>query len=81
MNKLTWLVLPLYIYSGAAFARSQSEICVLTATKDGQTLTVHGKIEPEPHDLAFSIGGCEDRVVLTYAGDPDNDVTADQLRG
>jgi len=80
MNKLMWLLLLLFIYSGAAFARSQAETCVLTTAKNGQTITVHGKIEEEPHDLAFSIVGCDDRVVLTYAGDPDNDVTADQLR-
>ena len=54
--------------------------CVLTTATDGQVITVHGKVFSEPHDMGFGIPGCNDTVLLTYAGDRDNDVSADQLR-
>jgi hypothetical protein len=54
--------------------------CVLSAAKDGQVITVHGKTIQEPHDLGFDIQGCKQTVLLTYAGDQDNQVNANELR-
>lgn len=54
--------------------------CVLSTATDGQTITVRGKVVSEPHDMAFGIPGCSDTVLLTYAGDRDNDVSVDLLR-
>ena len=54
--------------------------CALSTATNGQTITVHGKVMSEPHDMAFGIPGCNDTVLLTYAGDRDNEVSADQLR-
>ena len=54
--------------------------CVLLRANNGQVITVRGKVFNEPHDLGFGIPGCNDTVLLTYAGDPDNDVSVDQLK-
>jgi hypothetical protein len=54
--------------------------CVLSTATNGQVITAHGKVFSEPHDMGFGIPGCNDSVLLTYAGDRDNDVSADQLR-
>jgi hypothetical protein len=54
--------------------------CVLSTTSNGQVITVHGEAVQEPHDLAFDIPGCKDTVLLTYAGDTDNQVSASELR-
>jgi len=81
MNKSIWLLFLSLISSATAVAQNQpSATCILGTAKDGQTITVHGKAVEEPHDLAFSIEGCNDLVILTYAGDRETDVPADQLR-
>lgn len=54
--------------------------CVLSTASNGQVITVRGKVENGAHDMAFSIPGCKETVLLTYAGDRDNEVSADQLR-
>lgn len=54
--------------------------CVLSTAINGQAITVRGRVISEPHDMAFEIPGCNDDVLLTFAGDRDNDVGADQLR-
>jgi len=54
--------------------------CVLSAVSNGQTITVQGKVRNEPHDLGFDISGCKETVLLTFAGDQDNDVSAEKLR-
>ena len=64
-----------------AFAQNQFEAtCILGTAKNGQIITVHGKAVQQPHDLGFHVVGCDDLVMLTYAGDRDTDVTADHLR-
>ncbi len=80
MNKLLWLVFSLPICSLTAFAQNQTDACILNAAKDGQIITLRGKAVDEPHDLSFGILGCNDLVMLAYAGDRDTDVSADQLR-
>jgi hypothetical protein len=52
----------------------------LDTAKDGQKITVYGRAVQQPHDLGFDIAGCNNLVVLTYAGDRDTDVSAEQLR-
>ncbi len=64
----------------AGHAEAVNDGCVLSTATNGQTITVHGKVMSEPHDMAFGIPGCNDTVLLTYAGDRDNDVSVDQLR-
>jgi hypothetical protein len=54
--------------------------CVLSTATSGQVVTVRGKVLSESHDMGFEIPGCNDTVLLTYAGDRDNDVSADQLQ-
>jgi hypothetical protein len=81
MYKSVWLLILPFTGSVIAFAQNPTDICILDTAKDGQTITVRGRAVQKPHDLAFSIGGCNDLVVLTYAGDySDNQVSADQLR-
>jgi hypothetical protein len=71
----------LFISALTAFAQNPTDICILDAAKDGQMITVRGGAVPLPHDLGFNIRGCKDIVVLTFAGDyNDNQVSADQLR-
>jgi hypothetical protein len=80
MSKSMWLLFLLFTCSATAFAQNQPDAYVLDTAKNGQTITVRGKAVQQPHDLAFDIVGCNDLVALTYAGDRDNDVSADQLR-
>ena len=54
--------------------------CLLATARDGQTLTVQGKVRSEPHDMAFDIPGCGQTVLLTFAGDKDNQVGGTELR-
>ncbi len=54
--------------------------CVFSTASNGQIITVRGKVRSEPHDLAFDVFGCNDTVLLTYAGKQDNDVGATSLQ-
>jgi uncharacterized protein YecT (DUF1311 family) len=54
--------------------------CVLSTASDGQTLTVKGKVRNGAHDMAFEIPGCDATILLTFAGDKDNDVSGTELR-
>lgn len=54
--------------------------CVLSTANNGQTLTVSGKARSTAHDLAFDIPGCNETVLLTFAGEKDNDVSGSELR-
>lgn len=65
----------------AAVQGADQSRCVLSSAIKGQVITVHGKVLSEPHDLGFQISGCNDTVLLTYAGDQDSDVSADQSAG
>lgn len=79
-SKLMWMLSLLLIGSVAAFGQNQSKACTLDTAKDGQTITITGKVVQQPHDLALQIEGCNDLVVLTYAGDQDTDVSVRELR-
>jgi hypothetical protein len=80
MVKTVWFLLLFFACSAAAFAQNPADACVLDTAANGQAITVHGQAVDEPHDLAFKVVGCDDVVVLAYAGDQDTDVGADQLR-
>lgn len=64
----------------SSFAFSQAQPCVLDTTADGSLITVRGEAVQQSHDLAFSIQGCGDLVLLAYAGDQDSGVAASQLQ-
>jgi hypothetical protein len=63
-----------------ATAHQDQTKCILSDAVNGQVLTIHGRVRSEPHDLAFDIPGCDQTVLLTYAGNSDNNVSATQLR-
>lgn len=54
--------------------------CVLSTASNGQTLTVRGKVRNTAHDMAFDIPGCNETVLLTFAGEKDNTVSGSELR-
>jgi hypothetical protein len=54
--------------------------CMLSTAINGQKLTVKGKARSTAHDLAFDIPGCDETVLLTFAGAKDNDVSGSELR-
>lgn len=87
------VVFVMVLFSGVGFARgpmianpadhaagSSDSGCVLATAQNGQVITIRGKAVQEPHDLAFDVPGCKQTVLLTYAGDQDNDVSANELR-
>lgn len=81
MNKSIWLMFLSLTGSAIVAAQDQSSpTCILGTAEDGQIVTVQGKVVDLAHDLGFRIVGCDDVVVLIYAGDRDTDVTADHLR-
>lgn len=81
MNKPAWTLFLSLIGSATAVAQNQPDAaCILSTAKNGQTITAHGKAVQQPHDLGFRVVGCDDVVILTYAGDQDTDVPADRLR-
>src|SRR3954452_1443466 len=92
MARMNFSALALVVLTSAAFTqqreathnRANTELngtgCVLSTASNGQVITTHGKTFQGPHDMGFRISGCEDIVLLTYAGDRDNDVVADELQ-
>ncbi len=80
MSKPVWSLFLLFVCSTMAFGHNQTKICILDAAKDGQMMIVRGKVVQGPHDMGFDIPGCKEAMLLTYAGDQDNDVSAAQLR-
>jgi hypothetical protein len=54
--------------------------CLLLSMRNGQKITLRGKVRSTAHDMAFDVSGCHQTVLLTYAGDRDNDVSATELR-
>lgn len=54
--------------------------CVLASAENGQMLTARGEVVSTSHDMLLAVRGCEDRVVLVYAGDPETGVPSERLR-
>lgn len=60
--------------------RSQSHAtCSLAPMKNGEPVSLNGKIVYGAHDLLLTIKGCDEAVVLRYAGDADSAETRDSL--
>jgi len=66
--------------AGHATTSATESKCVLSTASNGQTLTVRGKARSTAHDLAFDIPSCNETVLLTFAGEKDNDVSVSELR-
>src|SRR5947209_3555150 len=66
--------------AGHAATSATESKCVLSTASNGQTLTLRGKARSTAHDLAFDIPGCNETVLLTFAGEKDNDVSVSELR-
>ncbi len=60
--------------------QSRAPKCVLSTASDGQTIAVRGKVSSAAHDMTFDIPGCNETVLLTFAGGDDNDVSGSELR-
>jgi hypothetical protein len=81
IHKMMTILLFLVVSEGVASAqpaRAESS-CSLSTFKNGQTVTVHGKIGQAPHDMALVMSGCSDAVVLVYAGDLESRESSDKL--
>jgi len=64
--------------ASAQLARAENS-CPLSTFKNGQTVTVHGKVGQAPHDAVLIMSGCSEAVVLVYAGDPESRESSDKL--
>jgi hypothetical protein len=79
--------LTIYITIAVLFCFAASEVvpaqsvggCPLSTFKNGQVVTIHGKVGQAPHDMALVIPGCSDAVVLVYAGDPESREPGEKL--
>jgi len=78
--KSAWLLFVLSLVSVGGFPQEQPPSCPLENAKDGQTITVRGRTLDEPHDLGFAVAGCDDVIILTFAGDQDTNIGAAELR-
>jgi hypothetical protein len=58
---------------------SDNPSCALSQATNGQMLTVMGKPKSGAHDFLFEIPGCNQAVLLTFAGEEDNNVSAAEL--
>jgi hypothetical protein len=74
------IYLLIVLISSTAFAQGRTGVCILDSAKNAQIITVRGKVANEPHDMEFRIPDCDELVLLTYAGDGDNEVSGDQLQ-
>lgn len=53
---------------------------MLASAKNGQMLALRGEVVSTSHDMLLVVRGCEDRVVLVYAGNPETGVPGEKLR-
>jgi hypothetical protein len=74
----SFLVLPPMAVGHAGVLEIETK-CPLTSTADGQIITVRGEVRQEPHDMVFDIQGCNEAVLLIYAGNSDSDLNATSL--
>jgi len=65
--------------AGHATTSATESKCVLSTASNGQTLTVRGRVRNTAHDMAFDIPGCNETVLLTFAGERDNEVSSSEL--
>jgi hypothetical protein len=76
-----WLLpLLLSVSTSASAQQAYRNHCPLSTATNRQIISVRGSVVYEPHDLGFRVLGCNETVLLIYAGGEDNDMSADQLR-
>lgn len=75
MTKVVGAVLFVICSTVTSAQRPDQNVCTLSSFTNGQIVTVHGKIVHGSHDMTLDITNCE-RVVLTYADDPNFSHTA-----
>jgi hypothetical protein len=75
----TVAVLLLFAASETASAQSVEGACPLSVFRNGQTVTIHGKVGQAPHDMALVVPGCSEAVVLVYAGDPESQESSEKF--
>jgi hypothetical protein len=73
-------IVGLLFFAAAALAQSAGgSACPLSTFTNGQIVTIHGKVESAPHDMALVVPGCSHPVVLVYAGDPESQESREKL--
>jgi hypothetical protein len=75
---ITMLVLLFFAASAVAQPATRAA-CPLSTFTNGQIVTIHGKVESAPHDMALVVPGCSQAVVLVYAGDPESQESREKL--
>jgi hypothetical protein len=75
----TTLVSLLFFASSASAQSASGSMCLLVSVTNGQTITVRGKVEQAPHDMALVVPGCGEALVLVYAGDPESRESTEKL--
>jgi hypothetical protein len=63
-----------------ALAQGGATDCPLDESKSGSMVTIAGNTVQSPHNLAFSVDGCREDILLTFAGDHDNTLPAKRLQ-
>src|SRR5260370_3624971 len=78
---MTMAILLLSLFaSGAAFTQPAGEgSCPLSTLKNGEAVSIHGRIADGAHDMLLAIPGCDKVVVLEYAGGPETGESGDKL--
>lgn len=54
--------------------------CALSSMEPGRTVTLRGQVKSTAHDMLLVVPNCESGVVLQYAGDPETESSATQLK-
>jgi hypothetical protein len=85
-NKRWPLALLIFCSVSTDAQQNSTDRCVLSSAKNGQVVTVRGKVVHAPHDMIVKVPNCE-AVVLVYAGasdapgsDPDSSLRKPTLR-
>jgi hypothetical protein len=69
----------LFFAASASAQLATGAACPLSTFTNGQIVTIHGKVESAPHDMALVVPGCSQAVVLVYAGDPESHESREKL--
>jgi hypothetical protein len=75
----SFAVLLLCSVMAAGDDKSNAE-CTLSTAKNGQTVTLRGQVRSTAHDMLLILPNCESGIVLQYAGDPETETSAGQLK-
>lgn len=67
------------VFIGGSAQSKTDGLCQLSNLKDGQTVSLLGRVGDAPHDMVFLPTGCTETVVLVYAGDPDSGEPSEKL--